>query len=663
MFANIKQKNIKIPELIYVAICIIYMEVLVKLFTCDTFFDIGLLFMPIFSFAASFIVYGFSFLFKEKNRRLFVGSCIAFLFILFATQTVYHRFFNRYLIAYSITGGGIGQVLSGDIARNTLNAVLVSAPIVLAIAVPTVITFIFYDKITSRKAPDKKWYSYFIPTAALHIAALCIISLIPSASAVHSGLFDPNDSVESFGVLYTEVLDIKYNILNFPQELVIEDETGSYPVQTSPYNISNIDFEQLYCDEDDETLKIMHEYFSKKAPTHRNKYTGIYEGYNLVTVVAEGFSPYAISKELTPTLYKMNTEGFKFTNFYTPIWGVSTSDGEYIVSTGLIPKSGVWSFYESSENYMPYCLGNMFRKDGCENVYAYHNNSYTYYHRNASHTNIGYDFKGLGNGVEKYVENVWPQSDLEMVSGSVSEYIKENERFHAYYMTVSGHLEYSKDENAMASKNWEYVEDLQCSEQLKAYYACNIELDRAMEKLLAELEAANIADKTVIMITPDHYPYGLEADTGDEFAVWYEMLGHDVDTEFELYKSCLLLYCPSTENAPTIDKPCYSADILPTLLNLFGFEYDSRLLMGSDILSDSEGLAIMSNHSFISELGTYNASTDEFIPNNENTFASEQEAEEYIEDMNAKINNIFKISAKILETDYYGYVLRDSNAN
>ena len=657
-------KNTKISGFLFLALCIIYMEVLVKLFTCNTFFDIGLLFMPIFSFATSFIIYGLSFLFKERNRRWFVGGCISFLFVLFATQTVYHRFFNRYLIVYSIVGGGIGQVLSGDIARNTLNAVLISAPLVLSIALPVVLTFVFYDKITVCKFPDTKWYVYFIPTIALHIVAVSIISVIPSTSVVQSGLFDPNDSVESFGVLYTEVLDIKYNVLKFPQELVIEDEEDSRFVQASAYNVTDINFEKLYNEEEDETLKTMHEYFSEKSPTHQNEYTGMYEGYNLITVVAEAFSPYAISEELTPTLYKMKTEGFNFTNFYTPIWGVSTSDGEYIVSTGLLPKSGVWSFYESSENYMPYCLGNMFRADGVTNVHAYHNNSYSYYRRDLSHANIGYDFKALGNGAEKYVKNVWPQSDLEMVSGSVSEYIKENERFHAYYMTVSGHLEYAKDENAMAAKNWKYVENLECSEQLKGYYACNIELDRAMEKLLAELEEAGVADNTVIMITPDHYPYGLESDMGDEYAVWHEMLGRDVETEFELYKSCLLLYCQSTKNAPTVNKPCYSADILPTLLNLFGFEYDSRLLMGSDIFSDSEGLAVMSNHSFISELGKYNSNTDEFIPNDGVTFASEEELNKYIDDINAKINNTFKISAKILETDYYRYVLKDnSNAN
>ncbi len=654
-FSN-KIENKKIPAFIYIFISIVYMESVVKIFTCNSFFDIGLLFMPVFSASASFLVYGISLLFKEKKRRWFVSGAITFFFVLFATQTIYHRFFNKFLIVYSIASGGIGQVLSGDISRSVLDAVLKSVPIVLALCIPTVITFIYYGKITvEHKLKNFKWYVCLAVSLVVHITAIGTISVIPSTARVQSGLFDPNDSVESFGVLYTELLDIKYNLLEIPQELILENEAISV-TSDKAYNVTNIDFKALAEKEDDEVLKTMNEYFAKKSPTAQNKYTGMYEGYNLITVVAEGFSPYVIDKELTPTLYKMQSEGFNFTNFYTPIWGVSTSDGEYIVSTGLIPKSGVWSFYESSENYMPYCLGNMFRSIGCEKVNAYHNNSYKYYRRDLSHPNIGYNFKALGNGLEEYVENIWPQSDLEMVEGSVGDYINSEKQFHTYYMTVSGHLDYSKEKNAMSEKNWKYVEDLDCSDTLKAYYACNIELDRAMEKLLYELNEAGIADKTVIMITPDHYPYGLEADGIDEYVIWEEILNRKVDTEFELYKSCLLLYCQSTKDAPVIDKPCYSADVLPTLLNLFGFEYDSRLLAGCDILSSAEGLAVMSNHSFISEYGIYNAETKEFTVTDKTAFSSDEDIEKYVTETNAKINNTFKISARILETDYYRYI-------
>ena len=71
-------------------------------------------------------------------------------------------------------------------------------------------------------------------------------------------------------------------------------------------------------------------------------------------------------------------------NFYTPLWGVSTSDGEYVTTTGLIPKSGVWSYSESSDNAMPFGFGHLFGQLGYRTL-AYHDYLYDYYDRNLSH--------------------------------------------------------------------------------------------------------------------------------------------------------------------------------------------------------------------------------------------------------------------------------------
>jgi phosphoglycerol transferase MdoB-like AlkP superfamily enzyme len=178
-----------------------------------------------------------------------------------------------------------------------------------------------------------------------------------------------------------------------------------------------------------------------------------------------------------------------------------------------------------------------------------------------------------------------------------------------------------------------------------------------MEYLLRRLNEAGVADKTVITITPDHYPYGLEQKDGDKYAVWREVLGHDVDTTFELYKSNFILYCQGTKDAPTIDKYCYSVDILPTMLNLFGFEYDSRLLMGSDILSTSNQLVIFLDRSFITERGMYDAGDKTFtLFEGVEEFENEEEEEKYINAYKSIVNNKFQVSAKIIETDYYGYL-------
>lgn len=99
-----------------------------------------------------------------------------------------------------------------------------------------------------------------------------------------------------------------------------------------------------------------------------------------------------------------------------------------------------------------------------------------------------------------------------------------------------------------------------------------------MELLLERLEEAGELDNTVIALAGDHYPYGLSSSEISEFR------GHQIDETYELYKSTFILWTPGME-PETVDKLSSNMDILPTLSNMFGLEYDSRLLMGRDIFS------------------------------------------------------------------------------
>jgi phosphoglycerol transferase MdoB-like AlkP superfamily enzyme len=415
------------------------------------------------------------------------------------------------------------------------------------------------------------------------------------------------------------------------------------PIDTSP-NILDIDFEALAASEKDEAICTLHKYFAQIPPTNRNKYTGMFKDYNLIMITAEGFSPYAVHKEITPTLYKLTHEGFIFTNFYTALWQTSTSDGEFVAMTGLIPV-GTRSMYHSKNNLMPFALGNQFNRLGVESK-AYHNHTYTYYQRNETYPNLGYIYKAKGNGLV-LESDVWPGSDLEMINHTVHEY-KDEDWFHVYYLTVSGHMNYTFSGNSMAYKNRDVVKDLPYSSSCKAYLACQIELDRAMEKLIEMLEEASVADRTVIALSADHYPYGWEKENLDELA------GHVVDPDFEVYRNHFILWCPSMEENIIVDKPCSSLDILPTLSNLFGLDYDSRLLMGRDIFSDAEPLVLLNNRSFITDKVMYNSDTGEVIK-----LTDEELPGDYVKNINKIIKNKFSVSQSIVKKDYYRYVFPD----
>ncbi|MDU6262977.1 MAG: sulfatase-like hydrolase/transferase [Anaerocolumna aminovalerica] len=658
---------------------IIYLEVVFHLLTFQSL-DGKILLPIVFAIPVGAVLGFISGIFGKQLNQVLIWIFTTALCLIFSTQLVYNYVFKTFLSIYSV--GVVGkdvleffdQILAA-IGNNLIGIFLLCTPLIIL-------------KILMKKKQidmnSKPIGSQVTALTCFIVVQFFGVLILPifgketySPYDIYHRTWVPEMSVEQLGVLTSTRFDVKRLIVkeagttlntgllldNSPKTIaagIKENKKDTVnnknskekdvvkkaiptptPIDTSP-NILAIDFEALSKEETKETVKMMHQYFASTEPTRKNKYTGMFKGYNLIMLTAEGFSPWAVDKEITPTLYKLIHEGFVFENFYTPLWWASTIDGEYVACTSLIPKSGVISFYESGSNIMPFALGNQFNKIGYS-TRAYHNHTYTYYKRQISHPNMGYDYKGVGNGLE--ITESWPESDLEMIEVTMPEYI-DDQPFHTYYMTVSGHMNYTFHGNQMSTKNKEAVDHLPYSMEGKAYIACNIELDRALERLIGELERKGIADKTVIALSADHYPYGLEKDKIDELA------GHKVEENFELYKNQFILWSGSIKKPIFIDKPCSSLDIMPTLSNLFGLSYDSRLFMGKDILSDSPPLVIFSNRSFITDKVMYNSKTKEIIK-----LSEEELPEDYISTMNKIVNNKFLISESILDEDYYSYIL------
>ncbi len=678
--------------ILFYPLSIIYMEVVFKLSVLKTLFNSGLFYMVLFSIAAGLLLYILSTFFKRRVNRIISIIITAAITLVYLVQVVYYHVFTAFFALFSINGAG--QVL--QFWREILDAIGKNIISILFLLVPLLFISMFGNKFIPA---DKSSWSFKGMTAfaALFIQIITTMTIYSANNGelntrfLYSEAIIPDLSVDRFGMLTTTRLDVKHLIFGFKsvEDEIQEDKnfdaagdskfTGSDETALStnnqvnnpspdnpadksqtadpntvwenpqniknPFNVINIDFDRLISGETDSEIQSMHRYFKKVEPTKKNEYTGMYKEKNLILITAEGFSPYAVKKELTPTLYKMQQEGFRFTDFYTPIWGVSTSDGEYVACNSLVPKSGVWSFYVSGRNYMPFCLGNQLRKLGYDTK-AYHDHTYTYYRRDVSHPNMGYDFKAVGHGLD--VKNTWPESDVEMIEKTTGEYLGAAP-FHTYYMTVSGHLQYTFAGNAMADKNKELVKALPYSEHVKAYLACQIELDRAVAELISRLEKAGVAEDTLIAISPDHYPYGL---TLQEIG---ELAGHKVEENFELYRGIFILWSKGMTPVQ-IDKPCSSMDILPTLSNLMGIEYDSRLLMGRDIMSDAPPLVIFSNWSWLTDKARYNSKLRKLIPADGETEATV--TKEYKSAIAKQVNNKFTYSTKILENNYYEKVFR-----
>ena len=640
------KSKFRINMVLWWGFLIIYLEMIYRIFVVGDFLSINTLYVLLFSIPW---IMGFSVittLFNSKINRFFNVLFSLLVCVLFLSQTVFYYFYQSMFSIYSLANG-TGQVM--QFWERILEVMLGIWYIFLLVLVPVILAFIFHKKIFNYKR--SKYYIILIYLVILNLSVIGIILL----SKYDKGMYNldtllhkthaPMLTINKTGLLTMEAIDVYRYSFGF-EEQVVEEEEEEIPEEAEikedvEYNVKNIDFDALIKKTTNKKVKSMHEYFKTVQPTEKNEYTGMFKGKNVIFITAEGFDAIALDEKLTPTLYMMAHNGFVFTNYYQPLYTVSTSDGEYLNMTGLIPKEGVWSFSKSSKNKMSMTFGNMFKNNGYT-TYAFHNHNYKYYDRHKSHPNAGFKYIGCGNGLEKKMNcKHWPNSDYEMMKVTPDYYIKK-EPFATYYMTVSGHLNYNFYGNNMASRNKKAVSSLKYSEAVRAYLATQIEFEKSMKELLNRLEKEGKLNDTLIVIGPDHYPYGLTTKQLNERSKT------DRTNKFENYHTTLIMYNPTIETK-VVDKVVSSIDIVPTLYNLFGLEYDSRLVMGRDIFSEEEHIVILSDRSWITDKGTYNSVNGKFTP----FIKGEQVDQAYIKKINGIVKKRFSMSTLILEQDYY----------
>ena len=123
---------------------------------------------------------------------------------------------------------------------------------------------------------------------------------------------------------------------------------------------------------------------------------------------------------------------------------------------------------------------------------------------------------------------------------------------------------------------------------------------------------------------------------------------------FDLYENTFILWSGDMTEPVVIDKYCSSLDIAPTLANLFGLPYDSRLYIGTDILAPEPNYVIFDDRSFINDKIMYNARNGTVT-----ALVDEEITEEYVKECIEYVSDLFYNSAHIIDKDYYGYLFPD----
>lgn len=503
------------------------------------------------------------------------------------------------------------------------------------------ITYNIYKKNSLNIKENKKYlYSYIIliPLSFLSYRLYINSTKDNKDISLYDLYYNTNNiplSIQKMGVLSSTGLDIYRNIFGFDDKVIeVNYEEENNDEDLFVYEKNNLDLDLS----SNKLNKDIKEYIDNNPGTSKNKYTGMFENKNLIFVVAESFSEIGIDKDRTPTLYKLTNNGFIFDNFYVPYY-LSTIGGEFQSLTGLYPNYSTLTKWKSGENSFPYGLATVFKEKGY-NTYAYHAHDGYFQNRYKYLKALGFDnFKACNMGLNINC-NMWPESDIEMIKATTNDYINSDKPFMTYYMTVSGHLDYTKEGNSIVSKNWDLVKNLDYSDKAKSYLATQIELDRAMESLLKELENKGILEDTVIVLLADHYPYGLSLEEINELSSYKR------DELFEINHNALIIYNSSMKNI-SITKVGMPIDVLPTIYNLFDIKYDSRLFAGSDLLSNNEGMVILDNLSWITDKGKYNSLNGKYSGDIDS---------DYINNINNIIQNKIIFSRNMITYDGYRYI-------
>ena len=399
----------------------------------------------------------------------------------------------------------------------------------------------------------------------------------------------------------------------------------------------------------EEDITFLEEEYSKEEENYQTNYTGKYKDKNLILLQLEGIDNWLITKEDTPTLYKMMNNSINFTNHYSYYnGGGSTFNSEFAVNTGFItPLSYTQNAYTFNKNTFPYSLAHLFKNMGYS-VNAFHMNDSEYYSRGTNYKNWGYEnYYGLKElGV--YKDDSYTLDRELILNETFSEKMFPEEKFVDYIITYSGHLPFTTEkgvcrklviEDVLKKENLEelpndYILPTLTEEECARRQAK--ETDYMVELLLNKLTEKNLIDNTVIVVFTDHYLYKLSDQT---------ILDKYKETKNNLINKTPFCIWDNEVSKKKITSVTSQLNILPTLLNLYGLEYHPNYYIGEDALNNNyHGKVFFSDYSWYDG----NVYVDGGIVTNNKSIDPIS-----LEDKNYYINYIIRKNDLTLKYDYF----------
>lgn len=571
--------------------------------------------------------------------------------------------------------------------------------------------------------PKRRIYFYYI--ASLFMVATCIINSIyynyyasfVSASLLATSVFvkDVGDAVSEFAVKATDWLylwifiglfmvnkkykrELKPNRLNFIKLLFIGVVSIGIGSSMPPeyawsrfiklwnrvsvvncwgpyvYQIDDIvqslkpSFNNIFGY--DEALKYTKDYYdNKEDEISVNKYTGMFEGKNVIAIHAESLQAFTLGlkfngEEVTPNINKLVNSAMYFNNFYAQVGVGTSSDTEFTYATSLLPSNNgtVFVNYFNDEFVT---IQNLLKDKGYY-VFSMHGNVGDFWNRDAMHKNMGYDkfyskisFEideeyGLGLSDESFFRQVVPK--IKKISETV------DGPFYGTLITLTNHTpwkdadKYSDlDLGMYTTVNGEkvrsdYLEGTAMGKYLKSVNY----MDRAIGNFLTDMEKEGLLDNTVIVIYGDHdarlgkkqfeYMYNYDPVTGqikDKESEDYIAIN---DYDYELKRKVpFIVWSKDLKSSMEIDTPMGMIDVLPTLGNMLNVF--NKYSLGHDIMGikKEDGIVVFKDGSYITDKIYYSSKNNEAY-----TISNGVITDNYIDDNSKYADEIIDVSNDII---------------
>lgn len=502
------------------------------------------------------------------------------------------------------------------------------------------------------------WDTMINANIFIYIGAALLIAL----SVIISKKIPRNEKTNWRGILITIVVfilfhilsvnalgpansELKWNSFNKPRNIYNEYSDSNKSIKISglyEYTFRNFYFTFMKSDEDinNEDATYLNTIYSTPTASKENNYTGIFEGKNVIFLQLEGIDDWVFTKKDMPNLYSLLENSINFTDHYsTYTGGGSTFNSEFSVNTGFTtPVSYISNVYTLNTNTFNNTLPQLFKERGYS-VNAFHMNSSEFYSRGVNYKSWGYDnYYGLTD-VTKYEDDSYTL-DRELILNEVfyEKMFKQDGPFLNYIITYTPHTPFTTDSDMCRLLAIEkYGEDnIPVLTEEECVRMAVGETDKMVGLLIQALKDNGLYDNTVIVVYADHYLYTIEDKT---------ILEKYKDTSTNLVNHTPFFIWSSDLEKTEVTDATMQLNILPTVLNLFGIEYNTNEYIGKDALAnDYEDIIFFNDHSW------YNGSV--YVDGDKIIKGPSLSAEE-IQISGEKVANLIKQNDLTLKYDYF----------